>query len=75
MEKTQMNELKVVNSKDDAEILNAPEVAALLGVSIDTVYSWTMRKAIPHFKLGKMLRFNKAEVIQWLETKRVEPNA
>lgn len=57
------------------EILNVTQLAEFLGVSIDTIYSWTMRKAIPHFKLGKMLRFNKQEIMRWLEAKRVEPNA
>lgn len=54
-----MNELKIVNSKDDAEFLNVAQAAAFLGVSTDTIYSWTMRKSIPHYKLKKLLRFKR----------------
>lgn len=67
-----MNDLKVANSKDDAGFMSVTQTAVLLGVSVDTVYSWTMKKTIPHFKLGKMLRFNKSEIIHWMEGKKVE---
>lgn len=68
------SDLKAVHSKDN-EFLSVRQLTEFLGVSEDTVYSWTMRKAIPHFKLGKMLRFHKAEIIRWMEAKRVEPSA
>lgn len=68
-----MNDSKVVNSKEGAEFLNVAQLSQFLGVSEDTIYSWTMRKFIPHFKIGKLLRFDKAGIIYWLQSRKVEP--
>jgi len=51
------------------QLLNPQQLADLLGVSISFVYDRTQRNAvdpIPHFKLGKYLRFDSEQVQQWL---------
>lgn len=40
------------------KLLNAKEVAEILGVEISTIYDWVYRKKIEHIKIGKLLRFN-----------------
>lgn len=40
------------------KLLNAKEVAEVLGVEISTIYDWVYRKKIEHIKIGKLLRFN-----------------
>ncbi len=54
----------------DAELLTVAGVARLLKVPISWVYERTRRRGadrLPHFKLGKYLRFSEREIIAWLE--------
>jgi excisionase family DNA binding protein len=54
-------------------LLTVSEVAALLGVPRSWIYERTRREGpevIPHFKLGKYLRFRRDEVERFLEAKR-----
>ena len=51
-------------------ILNIVEVAKLLRVPVSWVYERARRRSfdrIPHFKLGKYLRFSEKEILNWLE--------
>ena len=51
-------------------LVGAAHIAQLLQVPISWVYERTRRKGIermPHFKLGKYLRFSKEEVLDWLQ--------
>jgi excisionase family DNA binding protein len=52
------------------ELLTVSEAAALLKVPMSWVYERTRRRGlerIPHFKLGKYLRFSQRELLDWLE--------
>jgi len=54
----------------DDDLLTVAEVARLLKVPISWVYERTRRRGIdrlPHFKLGKYLRFSEREIFAWLE--------
>jgi excisionase family DNA binding protein len=42
----------------------------LLGVKLSTIYQWTHIGYIPHFKLGRFVRFKERDVLEWLESKR-----
>jgi excisionase family DNA binding protein len=51
-------------------LLGPQELANLLGVSVSFVYDRTRQNAvdpIPHFKLGKYIRFDLEQIDQWLE--------
>jgi len=57
---------RVLNS----DLLTVGEVADLLKLPVSWVYERTRRRGlecIPHFKLGKYLRFSEREVLDWLE--------
>ncbi len=47
------------------------EMSELLGVKLSTIYQWTHIGYIPHFKLGRFVRFKERDVMNWLESKRV----
>ena len=47
-------------------LLDVNDVAHLLNVAPQTVYKWVRTGFIPHFKLGKCVRFSQAAVLQWL---------
>jgi len=51
------------------EILNADEVALLLGVGRNSVYEAAGRGEIPHRRLGKRLLFSRAAVLEWVSCK------
>ncbi len=50
-------------------LLDVDDVAHLLNVAPQTVYKWVRTDYIPHFKLGKCVRFSQAAVLQWLAEK------
>jgi excisionase family DNA binding protein len=54
----------------DNDLLTVAEVARLLKVPTSWVYERTRRRGLdrlPHFKLGKYLRFSEREIVAWLE--------
>lgn len=57
------NRLKVGNN---CEILTVKETADFLKIPISTVYQWTMRKTLPVCKMGKLNRYRKADLINFI---------
>ena len=45
--------------------------AHFLGVSTSLVYAWVERKQIPHYRLGRAVRFKLSELDAWLTQFRV----
>jgi len=39
--------------------------ARLLGVSPSLVYAWVERKQIPHYRMGRSIRFRVSELDEW----------
>jgi excisionase family DNA binding protein len=59
------------NGEIAEELLTVSEVAAALKVPVSWVYERTRRSGtdqIPHFKLGKYLRFRWTAVREWLDS-------
>jgi len=55
------------------DLVTVQEIAAVLHVPTTWVYGRTRSRGlerIPHFKLGKYLRFSKAEVLDWIRRQR-----
>jgi len=48
--------------------LSVEEIAEHLGVKRDTVYKWISRKGMPAHKAGRLWKFQKDEVDQWVRT-------
>jgi excisionase family DNA binding protein len=53
----------LIGIKTMAEILDVPE---------SWIYSRTRTGEIPHYKVGKYVKFNESEVIKWLKIKQTE---
>lgn len=47
-------------------LLDASEVAKLLGMSADWIYSETRAGRIPHVKLGRYRRYRRESIEKWL---------
>ena len=50
----------------DDHWLSVDEIASYLGVKRDTVYKWIDRKQLPAHKVGRLWKFSKEEVDQWV---------
>ena len=55
---------EVVGMED--RYLSVDEIAEYLGIKKDTVYKWVAAKRIPAHKVGRLLKFKKDEVDEWI---------
>lgn len=46
--------------------LSVDEVGLYLGVKRDTVYKWISEKSLPAHKIGRLWKFKREEVDQWV---------
>lgn len=54
------------NERSSVPLLTVAEVAAQLGVSVHTVYSWVAQRRLPFLKVGRLLRFDARTIEAWL---------
>jgi len=52
---------------DRSALLTVPEVARLLRVRESTIYTWVETGALPTVRVGRLLRFERAEIDAWLD--------
>lgn len=50
----------------DDRWISVEEIAAYLGVQRDTVYKWIIRKNLPAHKVGRLWKFRKPEIDNWV---------
>ena len=54
------------------ELLDISQTSKMLGVSVNTLYSWVNQKKIQHFKIGRLLKFNRRYLEEWINKQMVE---
>jgi excisionase family DNA binding protein len=54
------------------KVLNLDEVAVLTGLSKSHLYKLTSNGKIPHYKPGKFIFFERAEIEDWLLRNRIK---
>ena len=52
--------------------MSVDDIAAHLGVKRDTVYKWINRRHMPAHKVGRLWKFRKQEVDQWVRSKNAQ---
>ena len=57
---------------ESEKFLTVFEVASLLSVRPSTVYQWVSLGEIPHYKLGRIVRFRRKDLEAWVENFRKE---
>ncbi|MFO7682230.1 MAG: helix-turn-helix domain-containing protein [Chloroflexota bacterium] len=55
-------------------LLTAGETAELLKLSKSKIYGMAKRKEIPHFRLGKNIRFRATDLTKWLKNREEIPS-
>lgn len=53
----------------DRRWLSVDDVAAYLGIGRGTVYKWVERYALPAKKIGRLLKFRRTEIDEWMESR------
>lgn len=53
--------------------INRKEAAEYIGVTEGTLANWdcTKRYEIPKYKIGRLVKYRKADLDKWLETRKV----
>lgn len=57
----------------EPELLTIDEAAQFLNVKVSNLRTAVFRRRIRYFKVGALIRFNKADLVLWLEEKIVQP--
>ena len=55
--------------------LSVDEIGEYLGVKRDTVYKWISDKSMPAHKIGRLWKFKKDEVDEWVRTGRADSSS
>jgi len=55
--------------------LSVDEIGEYLGVKRDTVYKWISDKGMPAHKIGRLWKFKKNEVDEWVRTGRADSSS
>jgi len=54
--------------------LSVEEIAAHLGIKRETVYLWIETKRMPAHKVGRLWKFQKSEVDEWVRSGHAAPS-
>lgn len=73
--KKELAELKALTLLAAKNVLSLDDVCLLYGFSKSTIYKMTSAKAIPHYRRGKVLFFDKVELDQWAKECRINTEA
>lgn len=57
-----------MNTSSQDRWLSVEEIAVHLGVKPDTIYKWLAAKKIPAHKVGRLWKFDKAEIDAWVKS-------
>lgn len=71
----ELSELKALTLLAAKNTLTLDDVCLLYGFSKSTIYKMTSAKAIPHYRRGKVLFFDKGELDQWAKECRINTEA
>ncbi len=56
----------------EKSFLTLNEAAQYLGVKASTLYSMVERKEIPHYRIGRLIKFTKADLDAFMQERRVD---
>jgi len=65
-----------VNTANDNQLMTPHEAADLLGIEVQTLATWrcTGRYELPFVRVGRAIRYRRADVLAWIESQTVTPS-
>ena len=51
----------------EKRLLSVDDICEYLGIGRDTIYKWIGSKGLPAYRLGRLWKFKKEEVDEWLK--------
>jgi excisionase family DNA binding protein len=63
----------ISRNSNERRLLTIQEAAQFLAISVSTLYGWVWQKRIPFVKMGRALRFDFAEIEQFIDSNRIQP--
>ena len=61
-----------MNMEKQIEFLTAREAAAFLGYKVSYLYKLVMWRRLPHYKVGRGVRFKREELVNYITADRRE---
>ena len=61
----------MINDFDN--LISFHDMSKILNIKKGTLYNWVSQRKLPYIKLGKQVLFNKYDIDEWIETKKVSP--
>ena len=58
--------------RGNSEFMGIQKLSEYLEIKISTLYSLAAQKKIPHYKVGRLLRFKKSDIDAWMEENKKE---
>ena len=52
------------------EFLNIQDLSQFLGIKVSSLYAMVEEKRVPHYRIGKLIRFKRSEIESWMEEKK-----
>jgi excisionase family DNA binding protein len=70
-----IREIRAPNCSPEPEhrLLMVQDAARYLAVSASTLYGWVYQRRIPFVKVGRALRFDRADLDGFIEKNRIRP--
>jgi len=51
-------------------LISINQLSEKLSIKVKTIYDWTHKGEIPYIKVGRLLRFDSAEIDKWLNGRK-----
>jgi excisionase family DNA binding protein len=61
----------MASTDDNPQLLTIDQLAQRLGITVRHVRRLVAEKRVPYYKVGRLVRFDPAEITIWLGTRRV----
>ena len=63
--------MKLIQMEGKHRLLDVRQAANYLGLKVSTLYQWASQKKIPYVKSGRLLKFDLADLDNFIERRRV----
>ena len=54
-------------NKAKERLLSVDDICEYMGIGRDTIYKWIETKGLPAYRLGRLWKFKKEEVDEWIK--------